>query len=123
MRIVEAEIEDLESASELFTEYLRFYERSHDDAAVAGFLVERFVVEGHPPTEIAHIAREMEADLIVMGTHGRTGMAHLFMGSVAERVVRTAPCPVLTLRAAAVPGQSMIAPETASSVSRATIGN
>jgi hypothetical protein len=37
-------------------------------------------------------------DLIVMGTHGRSGVSHLFMGSVAERVVRTAPCPVLTVR-------------------------
>ncbi len=37
-------------------------------------------------------------DLIVMGTHGRTGVAHLLLGSVAERLVRTAPCPVLTVR-------------------------
>jgi nucleotide-binding universal stress UspA family protein len=43
-------------------------------------------------------ARESQADLIVMGTHGRHGMAHLLLGSVAERVVRTATCPVLTVR-------------------------
>lgn len=43
-------------------------------------------------------AREHDVDLIVMGTHGRGAMAHLFMGSVAERVVRTSPCPVLTVK-------------------------
>jgi universal stress protein A len=44
------------------------------------------------------MATERGADLIVMGTHGRSGLSHLFLGSVAERVVRTAPCPVLTIR-------------------------
>jgi nucleotide-binding universal stress UspA family protein len=53
---------------------------------------------GDPLVNIVEYARRREVDLIVMGTHGRTGMAHLFLGSVAERVVRTAPCPVLTVR-------------------------
>ena len=53
---------------------------------------------GHPPRQIVDVARERGIDLIVMGTHGRTGLAHIVMGSVAERVVRLAPCPVLTLR-------------------------
>jgi nucleotide-binding universal stress UspA family protein len=44
------------------------------------------------------IAQERAADLIVMGTHGRTGLRHLLVGSVAEKVVRLAPCPVLTVR-------------------------
>jgi nucleotide-binding universal stress UspA family protein len=57
--------------------------------------------EGDPATEILGVAAETPADLIVMGTHGQTGLAHLLMGSVAEEVVRKAPCPVLTLR---VPG-------------------
>jgi nucleotide-binding universal stress UspA family protein len=48
---------------------------------------------------VGYAARE-KVDLIVIGTHGRTGLSHLLMGSVAERVVRTAPCPVLTVRAA-----------------------
>jgi nucleotide-binding universal stress UspA family protein len=48
--------------------------------------------------EIIAAAREEEADLIVMGTHGRTGLAHALIGSVAEKVVRKAPCPVLTVR-------------------------
>ena len=47
---------------------------------------------------IVDAARAQNADLIVMGTHGRHGVAHLLLGSVAERVVRTAPCPVLTIR-------------------------
>ncbi len=51
-----------------------------------------------PALAIVEYARESQADLIVMGTHGRRGAAHLLMGSVAERVVRIAPCPVLTLR-------------------------
>ena len=50
---------------------------------------------------IVDYAKAINIDLIVMGTHGRTGMAHLFMGSVAERVLRHAPCPVLTVRAGA----------------------
>lgn len=48
---------------------------------------------------IVEFAREKAIDLIVMGTHGRRGLAHMFLGSVAERLVRTAPCPVLTVRA------------------------
>jgi nucleotide-binding universal stress UspA family protein len=52
---------------------------------------------GTPWTEIATVAREAKADLVVMGTHGRRGVARMLLGSVAERVVRTAPCPVLTV--------------------------
>lgn len=53
---------------------------------------------GDPLTTIVGHARRHKSDLIVMGTHGRTGFTHLFLGSVAERVVREAPCPVLTIR-------------------------
>jgi universal stress protein A len=58
----------------------------------------RQVVVGNPYSQIIEIAQVEKADLIVMATHGRTGLSHLVMGSVAERVVRTAPCPVLTIR-------------------------
>lgn len=51
-----------------------------------------------PPDAIIQYARAAAIDLIVMGTHGRSGAAHVLMGSVAERVVRTAPCPVLVVR-------------------------
>jgi len=56
------------------------------------------VLKGRPAPAILEHAKGGHFDLVVMGTHGRTGLAHLFMGSVAEAVVRRAPCPVLTLR-------------------------
>jgi nucleotide-binding universal stress UspA family protein len=56
------------------------------------------VVEGSPKVEIVRYARTQDIDLIVMATHGRSGLAHILIGSVAESVVRTAPCPVLTVR-------------------------
>jgi nucleotide-binding universal stress UspA family protein len=54
---------------------------------------------GTPHRIIAEVAEKSRADLIVMATHGRSGFSHLLMGSVTEKVIRTAPCPVLTLRA------------------------
>lgn len=53
---------------------------------------------GKPFLETIRAAREENADLIVMGTHGRTGLPHMLIGSTAEKVVRMAPCPVLTVR-------------------------
>ena len=53
---------------------------------------------GAPDVEIVRYAKDRNIDLIVMGTHGRGGMAHMLMGSVAENVVRRATCPVLTVR-------------------------
>ncbi len=55
------------------------------------------VLPNDPLDAIADYAKREHVDLIVMGTHGRTGLTHMFLGSVAERVVRTAPCPVLTI--------------------------
>jgi nucleotide-binding universal stress UspA family protein len=55
---------------------------------------------GNPASEIIRYASEHQIDLIVVGTHGRGAMAHLLLGSVAERVVRQAQCPVLTIRPA-----------------------
>ncbi len=63
--------------------------------------IRRQVVVGIPYRTIVEVAAAEKVDLIVMATHGRTGLSHLVMGSVAERVVRTAPCPVLTIRPAA----------------------
>jgi nucleotide-binding universal stress UspA family protein len=53
---------------------------------------------GQPAREVVELARSLPADLIVISTHGRTGLRHVFLGSVAEHVVRHAPCPVLVLR-------------------------
>jgi len=60
--------------------------------------VQYLLAEGDPATEILRVARETKCDLIVMGTHGRTGLNRLLMGSVAEEVVRKAPCFVLTVK-------------------------
>ncbi|HSR56541.1 MAG TPA: universal stress protein [Candidatus Binataceae bacterium] len=57
------------------------------------------VITGDPAVEIMVAAAEHQADLIVMATHGRTGLSHFFLGSVAERVVRESTVPVLTVRA------------------------
>lgn len=53
---------------------------------------------GSPSGEVATAARDLKADLICIGTHGRTGLSHLLLGSVAESIIRYAPCPVLTVR-------------------------
>lgn len=63
-----------------------------------GIPAETFVRRGRPATEIVQIARDQESDLIIIATHGRSGLKHLLMGSTAENVVRHAPCPVLTVR-------------------------
>jgi len=60
--------------------------------------VEYLVRQGVPFLEIIRCAVEIQADLIVCGTHGRTGLKHAIIGSVAENVVRKSPCPVLTVR-------------------------
>jgi nucleotide-binding universal stress UspA family protein len=59
---------------------------------------ERRFLDGSPVREILREARETNADLIVMGTHGWSGLSRLFMGSVAEGVMRKAPCPVMTVK-------------------------
>lgn len=63
-----------------------------------GIAASSSLVQGAADEEIVAQARAQHADLIIMGTHGRRGMSRVLTGSVAERVVRTAPCPVLTVR-------------------------
>ncbi len=67
-------------------------------AKKAGVRVEAQLIEGIPAEEIIRVARRRRPDLIVIGTHGRTGLGRVFMGSVAERVLQRASCPVLTVR-------------------------
>jgi nucleotide-binding universal stress UspA family protein len=71
----------------------------HDLRAAAAMSVDTALLQGTPFAEIVRFAQEGNYDLIVMGTHGRTGLAHALLGSVAERVMRVAPCAVLTVRA------------------------
>ena len=68
-------------------------------AAALGLTAETAVIRGRPAHAIVEHAQNGGFNLIVMGTHGRTGVSHVVMGSVAERVLRKAPCPVLTVRA------------------------
>ena len=68
------------------------------DARRQGLSVETVVLEGVPYSCVVDYAKEWSADLIVMGTHGRTGLSHMLTGSVTERVVRLARCPVLVTR-------------------------
>jgi nucleotide-binding universal stress UspA family protein len=69
-----------------------------------------------PSEAIVQYAMTEDIDVIVMGTHGRNGLAHLFMGSVAERVVRLSPCPVLTVRH---PQHEFIAPDALVAIAKA----
>lgn len=67
-------------------------------SSVSDLPVESRLIEGEPAVEILRLAAELPSDLIVLGTHGRTGLSRLLMGSVAEQVVRKAACPVLTVK-------------------------
>jgi nucleotide-binding universal stress UspA family protein len=68
------------------------------EAERAGVRVDARLVKGVPAEEIVRAARRETPDLIVIGTHGRTGLGRVLMGSVAERVLQRAPCPVMTVR-------------------------
>lgn len=81
----------------------RDYGKKNLDALVAkakkaGVRAKSVLVEGVAHEQIARTARRQRTDLVVMGTQGRTGLAKLFLGSVAGRVVAIAPCPVMTVR-------------------------
>jgi len=64
----------------------------------SGLVIESLIKTGKPFVEIIETAKEKDIDLIIIATHGHTGVEHLLFGSTAEKVVRKAPCPVLTLR-------------------------
>lgn len=72
------------------------------DNVFKGYSIQSFVEAGKPAEEILRVAEEWEADLIVLGTHGRTGLSHLLMGSVAENVIRHTTKPVLIIPARTV---------------------
>lgn len=73
-------------------------ERTLEELQDAGISCEFLVSRGYPEAVIVELARDKSADVIVMGTRGRTGLAHVVLGSIAERVLREAPCPVVTVK-------------------------
>jgi len=76
-------------------------QRLSADLTKTGLAHRTMLKSGAPAQVIVDTAKSAKADLVIMATHGRTGLAHVLLGSVAERVVRTAACPVLTVRTAA----------------------
>jgi len=62
-----------------------------------GIACRTLVLEGNPSIEVTRRVRELEPDLVVVGTHGRTGLSHVLLGSVAEKIVQRSTCPVLTV--------------------------
>ena len=85
---------------DLKTEAEKALEKVFPDAPKSGRKVIRALRMGNPFVEIVKYAEETNIDLIVVGTHGRGAIAHMLLGSVAEKVVRKAKCPVLTVRPA-----------------------
>ena len=87
-------VEDMQKSAE------KEMERWGNEVAEKVSPVERLITRGVPFVEIIRTAKEKNVDLIVIGTHGRTGIDHMLFGSTAEKVVRKSPCPVLTVRMA-----------------------
>lgn len=85
-RIPELQVSDVRTLAEKWL----------DESNVSGSRI--LIKPGHPFAEIVRQARDEDVDLIVIGTHGHGAVAHMLLGSVAERVVRKAPCPVLVVR-------------------------
>jgi nucleotide-binding universal stress UspA family protein len=83
---------------ELKTSAERSLAQAIDPQWAKGKTIVRSTEWGTPFVEIVRYAKEHDIDLIVLGTHGRTGLKHVLLGSVAENVVRKASCPVLTVR-------------------------
>lgn len=89
-------------ADEYFAKFREGFQNEIDELLsgldTGGITIRPVLANGNPFLEIVQYAKENGIDIIVLGTHGRTGMAHMFMGSIAEKVVRKAHCPVLTVR-------------------------
>lgn len=83
---------------EVEAEVQRSMEAALARVTAAGLIGECVVLYGVPFQEIVDTAKARQVDLIIMGTHGRTGLLHVLLGSVAEKVVRLAPCSVLVVR-------------------------
>lgn len=89
-----------QQVEDVTNEYKKLLEGAKREAEAAGARrVETRQLQGTPAFAILDLAKTESFDLIVMGTHGRTGFGRVMLGSVAERVLRAAPCPVFTVRA------------------------
>lgn len=90
------------SADELYREIFEWAQKEMERCCVEGLRglsnVEKVVLKGVPYEEIIRFAAEKKVDMIVMGTYGRKGLERFIFGNTAERVVRKAPCPVMTVR-------------------------
>ncbi len=86
---------ELESARGPLRKELERRAREH---ATSGVPIEVLVVDGDPATEIANVAKDRGVEMLVISTHGRTGLRHFLLGSVAERVLKATTCPVLLVR-------------------------
>ena len=94
----EGPIMDAQQLEAVRAAFQKQLEQLRQKAVAAGASrVETQLLQGPASSEIVRVASDQGFDLIVMGTHGRTGLAHLLIGSVTEKVVRKAPCPVLTI--------------------------
>ncbi len=89
--IEEMHQKDLEESCEKLAAFVQEHTTAEDD-------VHQYTKSGEPSAEINTMAEETEAELIVIGTHGRTGLKHLLLGSVAESILRVADAPVLCVR-------------------------
>lgn len=85
---------------EVKAEAQRSMEAALARVTAAGLTGERIILYGAPFQEIIDTAKARQVDLIIMGTHSRTGLLHVLLGSVAEKVVRLAPCSVFVVRTA-----------------------
>jgi nucleotide-binding universal stress UspA family protein len=100
-----------EVTDEIRAQLKSFIEAGVSSAGVSAVKVNAHVYPGDAATEILRLADDMEADLIVVGTHGRVGVKRVLMGSVAERVMREAHCPVLVMRPRHYDQHPELAPE------------
>jgi nucleotide-binding universal stress UspA family protein len=85
----------LESLEAELTQHMKGYLQRVEDAGVTGDLI---MAHGGPFEKTIEVVQARQIDLIIMGSHGRTGVGHLLLGSMAEKLVRLAPCPVLVVR-------------------------
>jgi|RhiMetdeSRZDD1v2_1073273.scaffolds.fasta_scaffold758922_2 nucleotide-binding universal stress UspA family protein len=87
-----------QQAAEIVSKSSQALHRELEVARAHGIDADSILVEGDAFDSIMTVSKERDADLIVMGTHGRRGVAHALLGSIAEKLVRRAPCPVMTVR-------------------------